>query len=406
MKQETRAIAEINFGKRHRIDYGDVDALAASIQSIGLLHPVVIRPDGRLVTGGRRIRAFQKLGRERIPVRVMDLESVVRGEHDENTCRKDFTYAEAVEVMCELRPMEQAAAKERQLHALKRGSSAPRSGKLPEREKGEAADRAARATGKKRRTLEKAETVIQAAEQEPERFGDLAEQLKEDGVRVEAVYRAMQQRQERASYEARAEQGGDVADLIALAEAGRKFKVIYADPPWSFEVYSVKGKQRSPDRYYDTASLDDIKSLPIGALADDDCALFIWGVMPELPGALDVIRAWGFDYKTVGFVWLKATPKAEVVKLDGDGLHWGMGYWTRANAEFCLLATKGSPLRLAQDVHQVVIAPAGEHSAKPEDVRTRIEQLLVGPYLELFARRPVPGWSVWGNEVSVLEAAE
>jgi N6-adenosine-specific RNA methylase IME4 len=189
-----------------------------------------------------------------------------------------------------------------------------------------------------------------------------------------------------ASYEP-----GTVKDLRALA--GGRFGVIYADPPWSFEVYSGKGKQRAAERHYDTMSLEDIKALPIEALAADDCALFLWVVNPELPGALEVIRSWGFQYKTVGFTWVKQN-------RGGEGLFMGLGYWTRANAESCLLATRGSPSRLAKDVHQIVISPLAEHSRKPDEVRARIERLVPGPYLELFARRPVAGWTTWGNEIT------
>jgi N6-adenosine-specific RNA methylase IME4 len=195
----------------------------------------------------------------------------------------------------------------------------------------------------------------------------------------------------RAGYRARTEAGGSVADLHELAAAGKKFGVIYADPPWSFQVYSG-GKQRSVERHYDTESLDAIAALPVEALAADDCALFLWCVMPELPGALDVIKAWNFEFKTAAFTWIKQN-------RSGEGLHWGMGYWTRANAELCLLATRGSPQRLAMDVHQVVMSPVGEHSQKPNEVRTRIERLVAGPYLELFGREQAPGWTVWGNEI-------
>jgi N6-adenosine-specific RNA methylase IME4 len=403
-----RLISEVSIGRRHRADFGDIDALARSIESVGLLHPIVVRPDGRLIAGARRLRAFKQLGRDKIPVTVIDLDKIVLGEHAENTERKDFTYAEAVAILRTVRPLEEKAAKERQREAgRQRGRGKKASGKLPGA-KGEAADKAAKATGKRRRTLEKAEAVIAAAEQAPELFGDLAERLGEDDVKVDAVHREMKQRTERAAYEARAERGGDVGDLVKMAEAGRRFKVIYGDPAWEFKVYSGRGKQRSADRHYDTSSLDAIKALPIAPLADDDCALFLWGVWPELPGALEVIKSWGFEYKTVAFVWVKTTEKAEVLNLDGDGLHWGMGYWTRANTEFCLLATKGAPLRLAEDVHQIVLAPVGEHSAKPQEVRARIERLLVGPYLEIFARRAVPKWSVWGNEIFAdqAEAAE
>jgi N6-adenosine-specific RNA methylase IME4 len=412
----TRSIAEISVGKRHRVDFGDVDALARSIEAVGLLHPIVVRPDGRLIAGARRLRAFKQLGRDKIPVTVVDLEKIVLGEYAENAERKDFTVAEAVEIMRAVRPLEEKAAKERQAEGQreggkKAGRGRKGSGQVAHKQKNRAADKAAKATGKKRRTLEKAEAVIEAAEQAPELFGDLAERLAEDGVKVEAIHREMKQRQQRAGYEARAEKGGEVGDLIAMAEAGRRFKVIYGDPAWEFKVYSGRGKQRSADRHYDTSTLDDIKALPIGQLAADDCALFLWGVWPEMPGALEVIKAWGFDYKTVAFVWVKtSSDKVEAVKLDGDGLHWGMGYWTRANTEVCLLATKGAPLRLVQDIHQIVLAPVGEHSAKPEEVRARIERLLVGPYLEIFSRRPVPKWTVWGNEIfaddSPAEAAE
>ena len=186
--------------------------------------------------------------------------------------------------------------------------------------------------------------------------------------------------------------GCTVADLEQLITANKKYAVIYADPPWSFKVYSGKGKMRSAERHYDTQSLDEIKSLPVADLAADDCALLLWAVMPQLPEALEVIASWGFTYKTTGFVWIKEN-------RSGDGLFTGMGYWTRANAELCLLATKGSPARQAKDVHQVVRSPVSEHSRKPDEVQVRIERLLPGPYLELFGRRAVPYWTVWGNQI-------
>jgi N6-adenosine-specific RNA methylase IME4 len=201
--------------------------------------------------------------------------------------------------------------------------------------------------------------------------------------------------QERAAYEAKADKGANVGDLLAMAEAGQKFPVIYADPPWEFKVYSGKGKQRSAERYYDTSSVEAIKALPIGKLAAKDCVLCMWAVSPELPGALEVIKAWGFEYKTIGFGWVKQN-------RGGEGLFTGMGYWTRANLECCLLASRGAPMRLAMDVHQVVTAPIGEHSAKPQEVRSRIQRLLAGPYLELFAREATPGWTSWGNELAHL----
>jgi N6-adenosine-specific RNA methylase IME4 len=203
----------------------------------------------------------------------------------------------------------------------------------------------------------------------------------------------------REEYAARKESGGRVDELQSLVAEGKRFSVIYADPPWEFKVYSGKGKERSAERHYDTMTIDVIKALPVEALAAENCALFLWAVNPELPGALDVIRAWGFDYKTLGFVWIKQN-------RSGEGLFTGMGYWTRANAEPCLLATRGSPLRLAMDVPQVILAPVREHSRKPDETVPRIERLLAGPYLELFAREERAGWTTWGNEIERGEFEE
>ncbi len=138
---------------------------------------------------------------------------------------------------------------------------------------------------------------------------------------------------------------------------------------------------------------DQLRALPVGQLAADDAALLLWATWPTLPQALDLIEAWGFAYKTLGFCWVKQS--------GGDGLFVGMGYWTRANTEPVLLATRGAPSRLsgATDVRQVVMAPVAAHSAKPEQIQDRIERLVAGPYLELFARRVRPGWTCWGDEI-------
>ena len=180
----------------------------------------------------------------------------------------------------------------------------------------------------------------------------------------------------------------------------RKYTVLYADPPWR---YRNKPNGRSPESHYPTMKTEDICALPVQELAAEDCALFLWVTMPMIFEAQKVLAAWGFRYKTVAFVWVKQNRK-------GTGVLWGMGYWTRANAELCLLATKGHPQRRAKNIHQVIISPVEEHSKKPEEARRRIEALLGDvPRLELFARRPSPGWDVWGNEVEsdvVLEQTQ
>src|SRR5262249_21712501 len=172
--------------------------------------------------------------------------------------------------------------------------------------------------------------------------------------------------------------------------------------------WAASGKIKTcPDHHYNTMTLDQIAGLPVKQLAADDCALFLWLTWPHfiLGHHLPILDAWGFKPSSLGFVWVKTKPSATVVTLDGDGLHWGNGYGSRANTEVCLYATRGSLLRLATDVHQVVLAPVGEHSAKPEEVRRRIERLFAGPYLELYGRKPVPNWTVWGNEIARADFA-
>jgi N6-adenosine-specific RNA methylase IME4 len=233
----------------------------------------------------------------------------------------------------------------------------------------------------------------QLAEMEEGQFGEKVERAKKKAVAaVDGMAREAIREAKRARYAARVRSGGTAADLHALAASGERFDVIYADPPWEFKVYSGEGKQRSAERHYDTSPLSEILQLPVAPLAAENCALFLWSVWPEMPGALEVIKAWGFEYKTCGFLWVKQNPS-------GAGLFTGMGYWTRANTEPCLLATKGNPMRLAMDVRQVVMAPVAAHSVKPDEVRHRIERLLGGPYLELYGRKPVDGWTIWGNEI-------
>ena len=173
----------------------------------------------------------------------------------------------------------------------------------------------------------------------------------------------------------------------------KKYSVILADPPWAFRAWSNKGKGRSAEQHYPTMRLEDIKALPVADLAAEDCVLFLWATFPMLKEALEVVEAWGFSYKTVAFTWVKENRKS-------PGLFWGLGYWTRANAEVCLLATRGSPKRQSAAVHQVILSPVEQHSKKPDEVRERIVTLMGDvPRVELFARQQAPGWDVWGNEV-------
>ena len=177
------------------------------------------------------------------------------------------------------------------------------------------------------------------------------------------------------------------------------YRTLLADPPWRFESWSDKGEGRSASQHYGVMSLADIAKLPVADVCADDCVLLMWATWPMLPQALDLIAAWGFIYKTCGFDWMKADGRQVDLFAGNISADMKMGYWTRSNSEPCLLATRGKPERKSAAVRMGIIEPARQHSRKPDCVHERIERLVDGPYLELFARQRREGWSSWGNEV-------
>lgn len=173
-----------------------------------------------------------------------------------------------------------------------------------------------------------------------------------------------------------------------------KYQLVYADPPWDFKVHSEKGEGRSAKNHYDVMSLKDIKNLPVQDISEDNSVLLMWVTDPFLQKGFEVIKSWGFTYKTVGFYWVKQCAKS-------DGWHIGNGYYTRANPEQCLLATKGDGLkRVSKAVRRLIVSRIRRHSQKPDEVYARVQQLYGDvSKVELFARRKQEGWDVWGNEV-------
>ncbi len=169
----------------------------------------------------------------------------------------------------------------------------------------------------------------------------------------------------------------------------KKYKIIYADPAWKYDDEGCRG---TATNHYTTMSNKELCNLPIKELADDDCVLFIWGTFPKLPDVLEVIKAWGFEYKSIGFIWLKKN------KQDGK-YFYGLGRWTRGNTEPCFIAVKGKPKRISESIFQIIESPLREHSRKPDVVRNKIIELIGDlPRIELFARQRFEGWDVWGNE--------
>lgn len=185
-----------------------------------------------------------------------------------------------------------------------------------------------------------------------------------------------------------------------------KFNIVYADPSWNYRVWGEKGKGRSAENHYPTMTLEDIKSLPVSKIADKDAVLFLWVTMPNLLEGLEVMKSWGFEYKTCAFNWFKLNRK-------NDKLFTGLGYYTRANSELCLLGTKGKVLpRKSRSVHQVIeeyqlATHIEEHSKKPDIVRDKIVELFGDlPRVELFARQKTEGWVCLGNEIDGKDIRE
>lgn len=179
------------------------------------------------------------------------------------------------------------------------------------------------------------------------------------------------------------------------------YRVILADPPWHFNNYSadnpgeLREDGRGANKHYATMSLEDIKRLPVADIAARDSVLLIWGVWALLPECLQVIEAWGFKFKTLAWIWLK-------MNKSGIGIFRGLGYWTRQNSEYCLLATRGQAVkRVDKGVGAFILSPLGDHSVKPNAQYDKIDRLFGDvSKAELFARRrpPADNWSVWGNE--------
>lgn len=182
----------------------------------------------------------------------------------------------------------------------------------------------------------------------------------------------------------------------------KKYAVIYADLPWTYRQHGTSPKSRgNAAQHYKTMTTDEICRLPVKSIAEKEAVLFLWATFPQIEDAIQVMKAWGFEYKTAAFVWVKTYRSGK--------LFWGMGAYTRANAEVCLLGVNHGFKATAQikchAVHQVIESPIQAHSEKPDETRRRIVELMGDvPRIELFARQRAPGWDAWGDEIKEMEA--
>lgn len=366
--REELPLSAISVGRRHRRDMGDVAALAASIKQFGLLHPVVVHPDGRLIAGERRLAACKLLGWTQVPITTVDIAQIARGEAAENFDRKDFTHSEAVSIKRELEPELKEAASER------RGTRTDlqHAGKLPTSENGRAADQAAEFTGFSRRTLDKADAIVKAAEAEPEKFGKLVEDMDRTG-RVDGPFKRLK--------------------VMKQAEAIRKeppplpnkgpYRVIVADPPWRYELRKEDPSHRATHPY-PQMSMDEIRAVKVAAIAHEDCLLWLWTTNHHMREAFTVLDAWGFQHKTI-LTWVKD--------------RMGTGDWLRGQTEHCLMAARGNPTVQLTNQTTLLMGRMRANSQKPEEFYPFIERLCPAPrYAELFSRQARENWDGHGDE--------
>lgn len=170
----------------------------------------------------------------------------------------------------------------------------------------------------------------------------------------------------------------------------KKYQIIYADPPWSYR--NMGNIQATANSHYKTMFQEEIEALPIKKISADDSILFLWATFPKIQEALNTIKAWGFEYKTVGFTWIK--------KNKNGGNFFGVGWYTKSNAEVCLIGVRGRSPKISNSISSIIETVREKHSKKPNEVRDKIVKFCGNlPRIELFARQKTEGWDVWGNEV-------
>jgi len=364
----TIAPNEVIIETRFRKELGDLLPLIKSIAKVGLLHPIVITRNKRLVAGERRLEAWKLLYENRsIPITTIP-EYITDAEIEENTVRQDFTVSELAAIYKHYQPQIAEQAETRQEELGKQHGEDPL-GKFSTR--GKTRDIIGELAGVSGKTLEKAVKIVDLANQS-EKAKKILDQVEKGQRSIDWGYKRVRIIEKQINN----------ADFDPIPLPDGVYNIIYADPPW--EYHFSETESRAIETHYANMSLDEICLLEVPS--SDDAVLFLWATNPKLEEAMRVIKAWGFEYKT-NMVWVK------------DKI--GMGYWFRGQHELLLLATKGTPPTPLENkrVSGVLEAPRTEHSVKPQEIYEIIETYFPnGTYLELFSRNKRENWTMWGND--------
>lgn len=374
-----REIGAIEVGIRHRKDMGDVAALAESIRQVGLLHPIVVTPNGCLVAGERRLSACKLLGWSEVPVSIVDLTEIARGEFAENAIRKDFLPSEMVAIKRTLEPIlatphgGDRKSPTQETFLIKSESFALDPGKTT--------TKVAAYVGVSDRTLEKAEAVVKAAEAEPERFAPLVAEMDRTG-KVDGAFRKLKQ----------AETDAIRAASVLLPDGC--FDVIIMDPPWPMEKIEREVRPNQVVLDYPVMTEDELLGYgsEIEPRVAQDCHFFLWTTHKFLPMALRLLEEWDFRYVCT-FVWHKP----------GGFQPIGLPQY---NCEFVLYARRGTPRFVDTKAFSCCFEAARrEHSRKPDEFYELVARVTHGRRADWFARATRDGFEVVGNETGKFDVA-
>lgn len=392
-------ISEIKIDTSRRpVDDSKVNELANSIKEIGLLNPISISQDKKLIAGLHRVKAFQLLGRTEIPCCILNFNNSLHeelAEIDENLIRNELFYTDKADQTKRRKAIYEILYPETK-NGGDRKSKKIRMQTLHS-DRPSFVEDTAKKTGRSKRAvyelIQIAENVIPEAKQI----------LKEkDMPKTEALALARKKPEEQKAIVEKLSSGKSKNVTQAILSINQDkpreikslpveiFDIIYADPPWKYEY--CKNDDKSVEFHYPTMSLEEIKAMKIPSA--ENAVLLLWVTSPKLEEGLQVLNSWGFKYRS-SMIW----DKSGIEK----GLNWiGMGYWFRNQHELLLIGVKGqfSPPKEEVRFQSIYREKSTEHSKKPEFIYEMIEKMLPGhKYLELFARNKRSGWEAWGNEV-------
>jgi N6-adenosine-specific RNA methylase IME4 len=384
----TRWPAEISIGKRHRKEFGDIEALALSYNERGaIIQPIAITTDDKLIAGERRLKAWlhprSNFRDQPIPVHVITVDSIVAGEWDENAHRKDFTPSEAVAIKREIEVLLKKHAKDRQRHhgGTTHGKKSDASDKL------NVGERAAAMIGKKRRTLEKAEKIEDAAERDPKRFGKLRDDMNRTG-RVDGPFKRLQNMQ----------QGDAIKKSPAPLPGKGPYQAIVIDPPWpqeaeaDQETIDANGRSLRPYPAMSIQALCTFLAEEVKPILAENCAVGLWVTNHHMRHAFALLHALGIDQHSTIVTWGKDK--------------FGRGQVRRDQTEHTIIGLLGKPVLTLTNQTTYIAAPRRENSQKPDEFYAQFEAVHPAPrYAEIFSRGGRgPNWDCHGDQAEKFNA--